>query len=192
MSSSELKRRKIEARKTFLKARMGLDEDETAQKNSQIFEQVVRLEAYRSAKTVHLYASMKNRNEADTFELMKYSLDHGKQIIVPVMKENGRLIHSTIRSPDELRENSWGVPEPVDPTPAEGLTPDLIIVPMVAGDLEKNRLGYGKGYYDRFLKGKEMLKAGLLFEVQLSKEPLPTGAYDVPLDLLVTEKRVIR
>lgn len=192
MSGENLNKRKNEARKTFLKAREGLSESETAVKNRSILEKVLQLEAYRSARTVHLYASIGERNEVDTFRLMKHSLEAGKHVIVPVMQDDGRLIHASVHSIKDLKKNSWGVPEPVDPEPVEEPDPDLIIVPMVAGDLKKNRLGYGKGYYDRFLKGRGTLKAGLLFELQVSGDPLPTGPHDVPLDILITEKRVIR
>jgi 5-formyltetrahydrofolate cyclo-ligase len=191
MSSSDLKSQKKAVRKHFLQVRSNISDQAIHRANQQIFESVIELEQFKSAKTIHIYASMEERNEVDTFQLIKQSLEVGKKVLLPVMQKDAKLIHCEIDSINSLKKNSWGVPEPVDQSPAENSNPDVIFVPMVAGDLEKNRIGYGKGYYDRFLKSVSGTKIGLLFEKQLSTKKLPTEPFDVALDLLITENQMI-
>ncbi|MDZ7693227.1 MAG: 5-formyltetrahydrofolate cyclo-ligase [Balneolaceae bacterium] len=68
---------------------------------------------------------------------------------------------------------------------------DLVIVPMVGADLQCNRLGHGKGYYDRFLANVKGMKVGLCYEACIV-ESLPTESFDVPLDAVVSESRIIK
>lgn len=191
MSSSDLKSQKKAVRKHFLQVRSNISDQEKNKANQRIFESVIELDQFKSAETIHIYASMEERNEVDTFHLIEYSLEAGKKVLVPVMQKDAKLIHCEIDSINSFEKNSWGVPEPIDQTPAESCNPDVIFVPMVAGDLEKNRIGYGKGYYDRFLESVSGTKIGLLFEKQLSTKNLPTGPFDVALDLLITENQTI-
>ena len=65
---------------------------------------------------------------------------------------------------------------------------DLIIVPGVAFDRENNRLGYGKGYYDRFLTSKDILKIGLAFSEQIV-DFLECDNYDIPMDIIISDKK---
>ena len=191
MSPDSLRDRKRAVRKEFLNKRSSLSKDFLDEAGARIFERIVRLMEYQKANTVHVYASMNSRNEVDTFQLIEHALSNQKKVIVPVMKSGGILEHSEINSVNELKENDWGVPEPGKIHPRNPENFDMVLVPMVAGDLNKNRMGYGKGYYDRFLAKVECSKIGLLFEAQISEEILPVGEYDVQMDKLVTETRVI-
>jgi 5-formyltetrahydrofolate cyclo-ligase len=120
-------------------------------------------------------------------------MKHGKEVVVPKMKRSGKLSHFRIDSLDQLTENKWGVAEPrgdkVNLVRPDRI--DMVIVPMVSGDMHKNRLGYGKGYYDRFLEGVNAVKAGILFDVQLYQNELPTDSFDVKLDFLITESKIV-
>jgi len=191
MSSDEIRKKKISLRKFYLQRRMQIPDRHIASYNEAIFDKVKSLPEFLDADMIHIYASMSERNEVDTFSIMDFALLNEKRVIVPVMMEAGKLKHCEIDSTNSLKKNSWGVPEPVEQNPLEEINPDIIFVPMVAGDLQKNRLGYGKGYYDRFLASAKSIKAGLLYEKQLSDETIPVDSYDVPLDILITEKRVL-
>lgn len=191
MISDEIREQKNSLRKFYQQRRMQLSESQIASSNVSIFEKVISLEEFKEADTIHIYASMSERNEVDTFSIIDYALRKKKKVIVPVMMEAGKLKHCEIDSTKSLEKNSWGVPEPVNQKLLDEVNPDVIFVPMVAGDLQKNRLGYGKGYYDRFLAATKSVKAGLLFETQLSKKPIPVDYYDVPLDILITENRIL-
>ena len=93
---------------------------------------------------------------------------------------------------DVLRLNSLGVPEPIK---SKIITPDIILVPMLAFDKNKTRLGYGKGFYDRYLnslkrKKKRSLAIGIAFYFQKYNK-LPTNKNDFKLDYIITEKGVL-
>lgn len=191
MITDEIREQKKSLRKFFQQRRMQLSESQLASFNAAIFDKAVSLKEFKEADVIHIYASMSERNEVDTFSIMDYALKKKKKVIVPVMMEAGKLKHCEIDSTSSLKKNSWGVPEPVDHNLLEEINPDLTFIPMVAGDLQKNRLGYGKGYYDRFLASTNTVKAGLLFEIQLSDKSIPVDYYDVSLDILITEKRIL-
>lgn len=189
-----IKEKKERVRQHFLSVRKQLDPDLIAHQNHRIRQQLFTLTELKPAKKVHCYASMSERNEADTFTIIQKLIDLDKQLYLPKMESEKRLSHHYIRSVSELKPNRWGVPEPVLDT-NQGAIPvfDLIVIPMVAGDRQKNRMGYGAGFYDRFLSGRNSsVKVGLLFDEQLSEEPLPVEPIDIPLDILITGSEVIR
>lgn len=191
MITDEIREQKKSLRKFYQQRRMQIPESHLASYNAAIFDKAISLKEFKEADVIHIYASMSERNEVDTFSIMDYALRKNKKVIVPVMMESGKLKHCEIDSTSSLKKNSWGVPEPVEKNLLEEINTDIIFVPMVAGDHQKNRLGYGKGYYDRFLASTKTVKAGLLFEKQLSDESIPVDKYDVSLDILITEKRIL-
>jgi len=117
-----------------------------------------------------------------------------KKLVLPVTDfATNRLRLFLVDDPESLQKNKWGIAEP-DPLVCEEVGsdfPDLILVPMAGGDLQKNRVGYGKGFYDRILSEATGKSCGIVFECCLT-ERVPTEKHDIPLDLLVTEKREIR
>lgn len=182
---------KESVRNHYLAVRNKLSSRQFQKKSRAIIEQLKSLTAFWDAKTLHTYVSINEKNEVDTVPLITSALHESKQVVVPKMKGNGLLKHILIHSLDELTENSWGVPEPIHEKSVSVEKLDLVVVPMVVGDVDKNRIGYGKGFYDRFLSQVSVPKVGLLFECQLSKIKLPTESFDIPLDVLITEERKI-
>ena len=93
---------------------------------------------------------------------------------------------------DPLKINKYGIPEPVS---SKIFYPDILLVPLVSYDNDFNRLGYGGGFYDRYLeklaKIKKNLKIGLGFSYQELKK-IPINKYDKKLDLIITEKKIIQ
>lgn len=189
--NTDSRRSKDILREHFLALRTSMVPDEVAQKSRLIHQKLLNMGEFQRAGTVHTYIAMNDRNEVQTRDIVEHSLTEEKRIVVPKMKPKGRLVHLQIGSPDDLSPNHWGVAEPRSGEEVDPSFIDLVLVPMVAGDLSRNRLGYGMGYYDRFLPQTDAIKIGLLFECQLSREPLPAEPFDVSLDLLITEKRVI-
>jgi 5-formyltetrahydrofolate cyclo-ligase len=188
------KKLKSSLRKVFLKRRESLSRDDVSEKSRDILKQLSELISFKASDTVHCYISMNNRNEVLTGEIIELCFALKKQVVVPKMVRESRLEHYYIEQGETLHPNSWGVPEPESSPERKAKISDidLILIPMVAADREKNRLGYGKGFYDRFLSKTYAVKAGLLFDVQLSNETLPAEEHDVKLDLLITESGVIR
>lgn len=147
---------------------------------------------FLAAETVHCYVSMNSRGEVDTHGLIKRIFSMGKEVVVPVTNfDDGTLSHIRLNSFAELETNKWGVLEPEggEGVPVEEL--DLVIVPMVGGDEQCNRIGYGKGFYDRFLQYAACPTVGLIFEQNVLPK-LPVEKFDIPLDKIITEQRVIR
>jgi 5-formyltetrahydrofolate cyclo-ligase len=93
---------------------------------------------------------------------------------------------------DPLKINKFGIPEPIS---SKIIVPDILLVPLVSFDNELNRLGYGGGYYDRYIekieKVKKVIKIGLAFSYQKIKK-IPTNKFDKKLDFIITEKDILQ
>lgn len=190
---NRIEKKKEKLRQRFLAVRKDLHANEVYAKSRLIFFKLINTEAYKRATTIHCYVSIKKQNEVETRNILQHMLDNGKIVVVPRMEKNGRLSHYRIESLEELTINKWGVSEPESKQKKRVETGDLdlIIVPMVAGDTHNNRLGYGKGYYDRFLSGISATKTGVLFDVQLYENRLPTDKFDVQMDMIITESALV-
>ncbi|MEX0945434.1 MAG: 5-formyltetrahydrofolate cyclo-ligase [Balneolaceae bacterium] len=178
-------------RKFYLSKRKELTEIQVQSKSHDIIKRVLQSKEYEDAESIHCYLAMPQNREVDTTELILDALNSGKSVVVPKMNRNYSLDHIRIDSLKHLRTNKWGVSEPVKGEIADLSELDLILIPMVAGDRYRNRLGYGLGYYDRFLNEVTAVKAGLLFRFQLHEDKLTVEPHDVPLDILFTESEKI-
>lgn len=182
---------KERVRKSLLARRSRIPEDRYRSKSEAIRERLKQMDWYIGASTVHCYASMNNRREPDTFPLLEEMIEEGRRVVVPVTNVSDKsLRHLRLRSTDRLRPNSWGVPEPPDGEEVPLHEFELVIVPMVGGDRMRNRLGYGQGFYDRFLAKVDCPTVGLLFEECYVNE-LPAEPFDVRLGAIVTDRQVI-
>lgn len=136
------------------------------------------------AGLVHSYCSF--RNEVDTLSLIGSLLASGRGVCCPLVKNEGMLEHRRISSLADLRPSKLGIPEPAMGSLVENLRFDLILVPGLAFDRRGFRLGYGGGYYDRFLAGADGIRVGLCFAFQMMDE-LPRGPKDQRVDFVLTE-----
>src|SRR5215831_12067080 len=132
------------------------------------------------------------RNEIDPTPLMKRLAGEGARLALPTVKARGQsLIFRAWSVNDRLLLGSLGIPEP-SPAAAE-VVPDIMLVPLAAFDRAGHRIGYGAGYYDHTFsylrKMKAVLGVGLAFAVQ-EIGTIPALSHDVPLDYVLTEKRV--
>jgi 5-formyltetrahydrofolate cyclo-ligase len=163
---------------------------EVDQRSAVIQETLLALEEYRAARVVHAYVGVKG-NEVRTDRILLETLRSGRRLAVPRVAGE-ELAHHEIRAMSELRASRFGLLEPAPDAPVlDPAAVDLVVVPGVAFDREGNRLGLGRGYYDRFLAGVAAPKAALLYASQLV-ERVPAGPRDVPMDLLVTDAGVLR
>lgn len=182
---------KKKLRKAALETRAAMDEDDWLDKAVRIESCFLDLFLDSGLQTIHLYQAMIRRNEIPTENIAIILLRAGRRVAVPVMSfESRSLTHVLVTEQTLWKPNRWGVSEPVNgkPVPQEEL--DLIIVPMVAADPDCNRLGYGKGYYDTFLKGTRALTVGFCFECCLYDE-IPCEPHDVRLNHVITEDRFL-
>lgn len=144
---------------------------------------------YREAKRVFLYLSF--RSEVDTWKLLEQIWNDGKETAVP-RTEGTDLVFCLIESREELMSGFCGIQEPL--RSCQTVRPkvgDLILVPGAAFDGRGFRMGYGGGFYDRFLSGipGSCRRIGLAFESQVFEE-IPTDLHDCRLDGVITEKGV--
>lgn len=150
-------------------------------------------EYYASAQSVSLYSSF--QNEVLTDEIFQRAVEAGKRVAYPrVIKDDRRhLAFFMVRDLNDLAAGSYDIPEPGrEGTAVEPADFDLVVVPGVAFDMNGGRLGYGKGYYDRALRGLHCPIVALAYEFQILKDDIPVEPHDVNVTAIVTEKRVLR
>ena len=160
-------------------------------KSKQIANKVMELEAYKKARVIALYSSLPC--EVDTSILITQSLITGKTVALPKVIRNTELKFYSINSYEELNTiGAFGIKEPsynIDTfIPAENI--DLIIVPGICFDSSRNRIGFGKGYYDKYMSGDfKVTKIGICFDEQVLKnECIPIDEFDVKMDMVITDK----
>ena len=178
-------------RRKKIAAREGLSPEERAERSREIVEKILALPAYQKAHTVLLYRAVGGEVSLDG--LIAPAQAAGKQLCYPRCGE-GRTM--TALCPET--ENAWisgafGIPEP-DPARSAEIPPeelDLVLCPCTAFDGEKNRLGMGGGYYDRFLpRCSRAVKAAVAFDCQRSAQ-VPMDPRDQSMDLVITESQVL-
>jgi 5-formyltetrahydrofolate cyclo-ligase len=148
-----------------------------------IVDAVSSLDLFKKAKKVFVYLG--TDTEPDTHEIVGLALAMEKTVAVPRVK--GDYMKAVTITPfSDFKTNQWGILEPVKGYALDEI--DLAIIPLVAFDGLK-RVGHGKGYYDKFLAEHKCTKLGLAFDCQCVSG-LEVDSFDVPLDCLVTEKRI--
>ncbi len=188
-------RGKAGLRRDFLRARLGLGAEREAL-GARAQQALIDHPVFREARSVMVYLAF--RGEVPTTLVVRACLEDGKLVSAPVtFPKEGRLVPLRLEGrPGELREGAYGITEP-DPSVCRPVPPselDLVVVPGVAFDERSGRIGYGGGYYDRFLRWEaaRAVRAALAYEVQISAEPLPLGPFDVRMDFIFTPERVLR
>lgn len=178
-------------RKYYLSLRKSLSGSFVEEASLSIGKKLLNIEQFKKSEVIHCYVSIPANNEVDTDSIIHHCFRFGKKVILPKVADNGGLTHHPVVSLQHLKPNGWGVPEPEtsEEWPTDQI--DCIIVPMVAGDRMRNRIGYGKGYYDKFLANVKCFKIGILYDCQLYPKTLPVETFDVKMDIMITEKEVI-
>lgn len=168
--------------------RAGLDTKELSRK---ICDNVLSLNLLSDAKTVLLYSA--KGSEADITSLLSVFIKQGKTVCFPRCIDSERMVFHKVTALSDLNAGYFGVREP-DPTLAiiekKDMGKDtLCLVPALSYDKRGYRLGYGKGYYDRFLEGFSGTCVGITFDRCLA-EKLPADAHDKKADYIITESQV--
>ncbi len=182
---------KREVRSEVLSMREKLSDEAVASMSGSIIERLEDFPAYVSAGVVMAY--MDYRKEVMTTRLIERALASGKRIVLPLtVPEQRRLLLIEVRDiKNDIAEGFKGIREPVYDI-ARSVNAgevDLVIVPGVVFDARGYRIGYGGGYYDRFLMNTGACKVGLAFEMQM--RPVTEEEHDIKMDYIITEKRMI-
>ena len=158
-------------------------------------EYFLNLPEYRKCSSVMFYVSI--HNEVDTYNLIDQALEDGKKVLLPKCRAGNKVIEAIEikNTTADLRRGLFGILEPVNNLVPNTLVSeiDVIVVPCVGVDRKGNRLGRGAGYYDRFLKNcvPGACKIGFAYDFQLF-EYIPNNDYDIPVNIVITEKEIIR
>lgn len=171
--------------------RQELSRSEVRERSKLIIEQLFLLPEFFRTDIVHTYISSKN-NEADTHELIRLLLKQKKRVVVPIIdKATKTMKHSELFSLSELIGGAYGILEPKMYRPVPPADLQSIIVPTLAVDRNGNRLGFGAGFYDRFLHDMGLPSIALAYDFQVLDE-VPKESTDVAVSFIVTEHEIIR
>lgn len=172
-------------RKNLLNKR--LEHKNIKEDSEKIVKKLLSLPEIQNAQTILLYYPHKNEvNVLPLFEILSFK---GKRVLFP--KTVNEEIHPVaVNSLKDLKKGNFGILEP-EGKKTEKEHIDIVIVPAVAFNKKGYRIGYGKGFYDRFLKDFKGLKVGVAYDFQIVDD-LPVNEHDVPVDIIVTPTNLIK
>lgn len=180
-------------RKIYLDKRKNLSSAEVASLSLQLYHLFFSSFDLSFTKVIHTYLPIIKNNEPDTWIILdriRREFPHVR-ISLPKVSPAGTLENFYFEGLHQLQENHWGIQEPRQgtPTPAEKI--DMVLVPLLTFDISGNRVGYGKGFYDKFLKTcrKDCQKIGLSFSAPVDKIA-DIDPFDVPLTSCITPTEV--
>ncbi|GAB2962539.1 hypothetical protein GCM10027048_33900 [Hymenobacter coalescens] len=183
---------KAELRQQMLARRRALPPAELARRSAQVAAQLFAGFDVGSWRTVHVFLPIQRRQELDTWPLIRrlWAEWPAVRVVVPVVQADGLLTHQRLTPETPLHASAWGIPEPVAAPVVAPADIDAVLLPLLAFDEQGQRVGYGKGFYDRFL-----LDCPHARRIGLSLEPPVTRITDVwpgdvPLHACVTPERV--
>ena len=171
------------SRRVILNKRNRLTKDKIIEKSAIIKEKLFSSHAYKTAKTIMFYVSF--GSEVKTDDMITEALEE-KKVCVPVTDDH-HITPALIESYEDLnKKGKYNIPEPSVIKKINKDNIDLVIVPGVVFDKENHRIGYGKGYYDKFMKDIKAKKIRLAFDLQLL-QIIPKDEWDIRLDKVITE-----
>lgn len=182
--------KKKQIRKTIIQKRLEMSKDEVRKKSKMITEMVLGLSQYQGADTIFCYVDF--RNEVRTREIIEDAWRSGKKVAVP--KVEGKVMNFyQIQNWIDLREGYMNILEPVESCTKIEMQNEnkLMIMPGVAFDEERNRIGYGGGYYDKYLSERNgICKIAIAYENQMY-QTLPCEVHDLKPNMVITERRIL-
>lgn len=188
MPLKNVKQQKSELRAVYKRLRAECPQDVKATLDKSLAENLWKLEEYKSCKTLFVFVS--TPIEVDTSAIIDRAFADGKRVAVPKCRDkHGQMDFYYIELKNSLKSGAYSIMEPDEEIceKVSDLSEGLCIVPGLCFDLQGFRLGFGKGYYDRFLDVFGGVTVGLCYSRYIEKE-LPKGIFDKSVDVLVTEK----
>lgn len=184
--------KKQSLREECLAARKALTAHERSELDGCITQKLLTTSEYEKASTVLTYVSVSS--EISTRQFIKQALSDGKTVAVPRCLPQHRLEFVAVTSLEQLMPAPFNLLEPPKELPAlteDSIEASICIVPALLVDLKGYRLGYGAGFYDRFLSTYPGKKICLAYHSNLSKVLLPHTEFDVPVDMVITESNIL-
>ena len=182
---------KKQLRLKYKKMRKEFSSEEIEAKSLDIANQLLKLSIWNYSY-YHLFLSISEKREVDTQAILHILQGKDKNVVLSKANfESGEMHNYLLTDSTVIKKNSWGIPEPVEGIEISPGKIEVVFIPLLAFDKRGNRIGYGKGFYDRFLSEctKNVIKVGLSFYP--AEEDLPEiGPQDVPLDFCVTPQKI--
>lgn len=182
---------KKELRLKYKRLRELLTRDEVEEGSLEIANNLLNLPIW-GGEYYHLFLSISEKREVDTQAILHILQGKDKHVVLSKSNfESGLLTNYLLTDATAIKVNDWGIPEPVDGIEIKATSIDVVFIPLLVFDEAGNRIGYGKGFYDRFLAQckPEVVKVGLSFFT--AEEILPEiNEHDVPLDYCVTPEKI--
>lgn len=178
-------------RKSMKAERDRLSKRDVRDRSKLVIENLYLLPDFFRADVIHTYVSSKN-NEVDTHELIRLLLKQKKRVVAPIAdKATKQMRHSELFSLSELGTASYGILEPRIYRPVAIADVNVVVVPALAVDRKGNRLGFGAGFYDRFLHDVNLPTVALAYNFQVLND-VPQEQTDIPVSFIVTESEIIK
>ena len=173
-----------EIRSKILKERSKLTESEVHSKSQIIQNKVLSLSQIKDKTTFFIYNAFKN--EVETSTIIENLKNQNKLVCFPLILGDDMVAVKELSN--EFILDKYGIKTPKEYTLVNDV--DVAIIPLIACDKLTNRIGFGKGYYDKFLRSKNVLKIGVCYDFQVV-ESFMVNEWDVPLDIIITETQII-
>lgn len=184
---------KVDLRSKYIKKREAFLNEEVQSKSLEIANKCLELPIWQHLN-YHIFLSIVEKGEINTDYLLHILQGKDKNIVVPRTNFKAQtLSHFLLTDNTIIKKNKWGIPEPEDGIPFPEEKIDVVFIPLLAFDKKGNRVGYGKGFYDRFLKlcKPDVIKIGLsLFDAE--DEYISVHNSDVPLNFCITPNIIYR
>lgn len=179
-------------RKKYFQLRKAVTLEEGAKGSIQIANELLQLPIW-NYDYYHIFLTIANKKEIDTGPILSILQGKDKNIVLPKMNIDNTLTNFLLTDNTLIKNNHYNVPEPQDGIEIDASRIDVVFVPLLAYDKEGNRIGYGKGFYDRFLENcrPDVIKIGLsFFPPEAMIEDVSSN--DIPLDFCVTPTKTYR
>lgn len=182
---------KSKLRKEILQKRNSLSDSQIASKSKLIQEKIIGRMEFIESRSIGIYVPI--GSEVRTNDIIRSALESEKTVLLPriIIKDlHYFIVEEHDLDQDSFDINKFGIKEPKK-TKMKSDFIDLLIVPGIVFDSHGYRIGYGYGYYDRFMAEKKFSKSiGLAYDFQVVKNPIPKSEFDKKIDLLITESGV--
>lgn len=189
MTSEILRQKKTNLRRESLDIRNAIDKDLRLEYSKKICNNILSSFAYRFSQNILMFYPIKS--EPDVLEVFEKAIKDGKNVYFPKTFEKGVMEFYKVENLSELFDGKMSLKEPKgDSEKFEKQDKTLCLVPGVCFDKRGYRIGYGKGFYDRFIKKNDIIHAGVCFDELLYNEIVFDKRHDKKADMIFTQERV--
>lgn len=183
----------LNGNKSFLRKKYKQVRDKVSfkkEKSELIINKIIKTNSYKEAKVIALYLSFKSEVNLD--DLISIALNDNKLVVVPRVLDNTSMVFLKITKNEDYELNKWQIREPkFDETKIVPISRiDLMLIPGICFDEYKNRIGYGLGYYDKYLINSKCTKIGVTYSDCVVKQGIFTIPSDIKMDYVITEKEI--